>query len=236
MRLNTPERKLMTLEDPVEYGLDGMSQIPVDTRGGDSFANKLRAVMRLDPDVIMVGEIRDEDTAHTSLQASITGHLVLSTFHASSAAAAMSRMIGLVGRNPIFASAVKLIISQRLVRRLDPKTRQAYPAAPAMIEHFKEHLKDLPEKYKLTQDLDKLQLYNPGKSAENPFGYKGRTSIIEELTIGQEIQDLLNQEVAPTAQQLEAAAKKQGMITMYQVGLLKCMAGETTLEEINRVL
>jgi len=236
MRLNTPEKKLMTLEDPVEYGLDGMSQIPVDTRAGDSFANKLRAVMRLDPDVIMVGEIRDEDTAHTSLQASITGHLVLSTFHASSAAAAMSRMIGLVGRNPIFASAVKLIISQRLVRRLDPQTRQAYPASPSMIEHFKEHLKDLPERFQLSQDLNTLHLYKPGKSAENPFGYKGRTSIIEELTIGQDIQDLLNQEVAPTAQQLEAAAKKQGMITMYQVGLLKCMAGETTLEEINRVL
>jgi type II secretory ATPase GspE/PulE/Tfp pilus assembly ATPase PilB-like protein len=235
-RLNTPERKLMTLEDPVEYGLDGMSQIPVDTRGGDSFANKLRAVMRLDPDVIMVGEIRDEDTAHTSLQASITGHLVLSTFHASSASAAMSRMIGLVGRNPIFASAVKLIISQRLVRRLDPQSRQAYKPSEALVQHFKEHLSDLPAKVKLPQDLNNFQLYTPGKSAENPFGYKGRTSIIEELMIGPEIQDLLNQEVSPTAQQLEAAAKKQGMVTMYQVGLIKCLAGETTLEEINRVL
>ncbi|MDQ5913832.1 MAG: type pilus assembly protein PilB [Patescibacteria group bacterium] len=236
MRLNTPERKLMTLEDPVEYGLDGMSQIPVDTRGGDSFANKLRAVMRLDPDVIMVGEIRDEDTAHTSLQASITGHLVLSTFHASSAAAAMSRMIGLVGRNPIFASAVKLIISQRLVRRLDPKTRQPYKPSESMVKHFQEHLTNLPAKVKLPQDLNNFQLYNPGKSAENPFGYKGRTSIIEELMIGPVIQDLLNQEVAPTAQQLEEAAKKQGMVTMYQTGLIKCLAGETTLEEINRVL
>lgn len=236
MRLNTPERKLMTLEDPVEYGLDGMSQIPVDTRGGDSFANKLRAVMRLDPDVIMVGEIRDEDTAHTSLQASITGHLVLSTFHASSAAAAMSRMIGLVGRNPIFASAVKLIISQRLVRRLDPKTRQPYKPSESMVKHFQEHLANLPAKVKLPQDLNNFQLYNPGKSAENPFGYKGRTSIIEELMIGPVIQDLLNQEVAPTAQQLEEAAKKQGMVTMYQTGLIKCLAGETTLEEINRVL
>jgi type II secretory ATPase GspE/PulE/Tfp pilus assembly ATPase PilB-like protein len=236
MRLNTPERKLMTLEDPVEYGLDGMSQIPVDTRSGDSFANKLRAVMRLDPDVIMVGEIRDEDTAHTSLQASITGHLVLSTFHASSAAAAMSRMLGLVGRNPIFAYAVKLIIAQRLVRRLDPKTRIAYTPAPSMIEHFKEHLKDLPEDVELPQDISNFQLYKPGRSEENPFGYKGRTSILEELTIGVDIQELLNQQLAPTAQQLEDAAKKQGMVTMYQVGLIKCLRGETTLEEINRVL
>lgn len=236
MRLNTPEKKLMTLEDPVEYGLDGMSQIPVDTRGGDSFANKLRAVLRLDPDVIMVGEIRDEDTAHTALQASVTGHLVLSTFHASSAAAAMSRMLGLVGRNPIFASAVKLIISQRLVRRLDPATHVPYQPEPAVVRHFQEHLKDLPENIKPAQDLANFKLFNPGKSAENPFGYKGRTSIIEELTIGAEIRALLNEEILPTSQQLEDAAKKQGMITMYQAGLLKCLAGETTLEEINRVI
>ncbi|HRV76396.1 MAG TPA: ATPase, T2SS/T4P/T4SS family, partial [Candidatus Saccharimonadales bacterium] len=179
MRLNTPEKKLMTLEDPVEYGLDGMSQIPVDTRSGDSFASKLRAVLRLDPDVIMVGEIRDEDTAHTALQASITGHLVLSTFHASSASAAMSRMLGLVGRNPIFASAVKLIISQRLVRSLDPATRTPYQPEPNIIKHFQEHLKDLPADIKPAQDLNNFQLYKPGKSEENPFGYKGRTSIIE---------------------------------------------------------
>lgn len=236
MRLNTPEKKLMTLEDPVEYGLDGMSQIPVDTRAGDSFANKLRAVLRLDPDVIMVGEIRDEDTAHTSLQASITGHLVLSTFHASSAAAAMSRMLGLVGRNPIFASAVKLIISQRLVRRLDPATHIPYRPEPNIIRHFQEHLKDLPQDIKPAQDLNNFQLYKPGKSEANPFGYKGRTSIIEELTIGAEIRALLNEEVLPTSQQLEDAAKRQGMITMYQAGLLKCLAGETTLEEINRVI
>jgi type II secretory ATPase GspE/PulE/Tfp pilus assembly ATPase PilB-like protein len=235
-RLNSAERKLMTLEDPVEYGLDGMSQIPVDTRSGDSFANKLRAVLRLDPDVIMIGEIRDEDTAHTSLQASITGHLVLSTFHASSAAAAMSRMLGLEGRNPVFASAVKLIIAQRLVRSLDPATRVAYKPEPAIIKHFQEKLKDLPQQYKPAQDLSNFQLFNPGKSEENPFGYKGRTSIIEELTIGPEIVALLNSEILPTSQQLEDAAKKQGMITMYQAGLLKCLAGETTLEEINRVI
>jgi type IV pilus assembly protein PilB len=235
-RLNSPERKLMTLEDPVEYGLDGMSQIPVDTRSGDSFAKKLRAVLRLDPDVIMIGEIRDEDTAHTSLQASITGHLVLSTFHASSASAAMSRMLGLVGRNPVFASAVKLIIAQRLVRSLDPATRVAYKPEPAVIKHFQEKLKDLPQQYKPAQDINNFQLFKPGKSEQNPFGYKGRTSIIEELTIGPEIVSLLNSETLPTSQQLEEAAKKQGMITMYQSGLLKCLAGETTLEEINRVI
>jgi type II secretory ATPase GspE/PulE/Tfp pilus assembly ATPase PilB-like protein len=236
MRLNTPERKLMTLEDPVEYGLDGMSQIPVDTRNGDSFASKFRAVLRLDPDVIMVGEIRDEDTAHTALQASITGHLVLSTFHASSAAAAMSRMLGMVGRNPIFASAVKLIVSQRLVRKLDPATRQAYQPDPATIKHFQENLSDLPSGIQVPQDLNSFQLFNPGKSEENPFGYKGRTSILEELTIGEEIRALLGAEILPTSQQLEEAAKRGGMITMYQAGLLKCLSGETTLEEINRVM
>jgi type II secretory ATPase GspE/PulE/Tfp pilus assembly ATPase PilB-like protein len=236
MKLNSPERKLMTLEDPVEYGLDGMSQIPVDTRNGDSFANKLRAVLRLDPDVIMVGEIRDEDTAHTALQASITGHLVLSTFHASSAAAAMSRMLDMVGRNPIFGSAVKLIIAQRLVRTLDPETRQPYLPTPAVIQHFKEHLANLPADVVLAQNLDNFKLFKPGKSASNPFGYKGRASILEELQIGPAIQEMLNQEATPSAEQLEAAAKASGMITMYQSGLLKCLAGETTLEEVNRVI
>lgn len=125
--LNSDERKIITLEDPVEYFMPGVVQIPV--RGdvdATGFAEKLRAVLRLDPDIVMVGEIRDKDTAKTALQAALTGHLVLSTFHASSAAAALTRMIDFIGMNPLFASAMHLIMAQRLVRRLDPKTRQAY--------------------------------------------------------------------------------------------------------------
>jgi type II secretory ATPase GspE/PulE/Tfp pilus assembly ATPase PilB-like protein len=104
--LNTTDRKIITLEDPVEYGINGITQIPIDTTGGSSFADGLRAVLRLDPDVVMIGEIRDTDTAKTAIQASITGHLVLSTFHANSTSAAFSRMIDLIGVNPIFSSAI----------------------------------------------------------------------------------------------------------------------------------
>ena len=124
--LNASSRKIITLEDPIEYGISGISQIPIDTTSGQSFADGLRSVLRLDPDVVMVGEIRDSDTAKTAIQASITGHLVLSSFHANSTSAAFSRMIDLIGVNPIFSSAIRLVIAQRLVRRLDDETKQAY--------------------------------------------------------------------------------------------------------------
>ncbi|MCA9309390.1 Flp pilus assembly complex ATPase component TadA, partial [Candidatus Saccharibacteria bacterium] len=206
-KLNEPTRKIITLEDPVEYGLEGMSQIPVYSRQGDSFASKLRAVMRLDPDVIMVGEIRDVDTARTALQASITGHLVLSTFHAGSSAEAFTRMIDMIGQNPILISAIKLIISQRLVRRLDDTTKQAYEPDAATQQHIRETLENLSENIE-KPNLDKITLYKPGKSEENPFGYKGRLSILEQLTITPEIQALLrNQYEVPTSEKIEEEAR-----------------------------
>src|SRR6185369_15709775 len=141
--LNRSDRKILTLEDPVELAVPGVSQIPVNTQGGDSFAEKLRAVLRLDPDIVMVGEIRDVDTARTAIQASITGHLALSTFHASTAAAAFSRIIDMIGQNPIFSSAIRLVIGQRLVRRLDDKTKQAYKPDDAVKKYIADALKDL---------------------------------------------------------------------------------------------
>lgn len=236
MQLNNPSRKIITLEDPVEYSLDGMSQIPVYSREGDSFASKLRAVLRLDPDIIMVGEIRDVDTARTALQASVTGHLVLSTFHAGSAAEAFTRMIDMIGLNPILISSIKLIISQRLVRKLDDKTKKPYTPSEAVKQHIRETLKDLPADIK-KPDLDNITLYQPGKSEENPFGYKGRVSVIEEFLITPDVQALLRDPYnIPTSDQIESMARKNGMITMYQAGLLKCLDGLTTIEEVNRVI
>jgi type II secretory ATPase GspE/PulE/Tfp pilus assembly ATPase PilB-like protein len=236
-KLNSPTRKLMTLEDPVEFGLDGMSQIPVYSRDGDSFANKLRAVMRLDPDVIMVGEIRDEDTAKTSIQAATTGHLVLSTFHAYSAAAALARMMDLIGRNPVFTSSIKLIVSQRLVRRLDDRTKQAYSPPDDIKEFILDKLKNVPgDIFKLPTKKD-LVLYKPVADDKNPFGYKGRISILEELTISPKLQDMLIRDAEiPTTEDIEEEAVRSGMVTMYQAGLIKCLNGETTLEEVNSVL
>lgn len=236
MQLNDPKNKIITLEDPVEYGLDGMSQIPVYSRQGDSFANKLRAVMRLDPDVIMVGEIRDVDTARTALQAAVTGHLVLSTFHAGNSSEAFTRMIDMIGVNPILISSVKLIISQRLVRRLDDTTKIEYEPDEAVKQHIRDNLQNLPGDIE-KPDLEHIKLWKPGKSEENPFGYKGRTSIIEDLIVTPEIQALMrNTYEIPTSDIIEAKAKEQGMITMYQAGLLKALKGMTTIEEINRVI
>src|SRR4029077_564078 len=129
------ERKLITIEDPVEYQFEGITQISVSTQSADqtSFAEKLRAVLRLDPDIVMVGEIRDMDTAKTALQAALTGHLVLSTFHAASAAPALPRMMDIINQNPLFVSAIRMVMAQRLVRRLDDSTKQPYQPDPNTI-------------------------------------------------------------------------------------------------------
>ncbi|MGH7196561.1 MAG: GspE/PulE family protein [Candidatus Saccharimonadales bacterium] len=234
--LNDPGRKILTLEDPVELSVPGISQIPVNTQAGDSFAEKLRAVLRLDPDIVMVGEIRDVDTARTAIQASITGHLVLSTFHASTAAAAFSRIIDMIGQNPIFSSAIRLVIGQRLVRRLDDKTKVAYKPDAATKKYITDALKDLPKAIK-KPDIEELTLYKPGVSEENPFGYKGRLVIMEQMVVTDEIQKYLRGDVTEVNTEIiEKTAREQGMVTMLQDGILKACSGITTIEEVNRVL
>lgn len=234
--LNSPDRKILTLEDPIEMSIEGVSQIPVDTTNGDSFAEKLRAILRLDPDVVMVGEIRDVDTAKTAIQASITGHLVLSTFHASSAAAAFARMIDMIGQNPIFANAIRMVISQRLVRRLDDETKQAYQPDDVTKEWIKHQLADLPESVE-APNLDNIILYKAVVTEASPFGYKGRMMIMEQLVVSENIQKYIRGEVKDiNVVDIQTAAQREGMLTMMQDGLLKVLRGETTLEEINRVL
>jgi len=234
--LNDPSRKILTLEDPVEIAVPGVTQIPVDTNGGKTFADNLRAVLRLDPDVIMVGEIRDVDTAKTAIQASITGHLVLTTFHAASAAAAFSRMIDMIGQNPIFANAIRMVISQRLVRRLDDATKQEYEPDETTKQWIRDNLGNLPEGYE-KPNLDDIKLYKPGSSEDAPFGYKGRIMIYEQLLVNEQIQRYIRGDLADIdTNQIEQTAKDNGMLTMLQDGLLKVLNGETTLEEINRVL
>jgi type IV pilus assembly protein PilB len=234
--LNDPGRKILTLEDPVELAVPGISQIPVNTQSGDSFAEKLRAVLRLDPDIVMVGEIRDVDTARTAIQASITGHLVLTTFHASTAAAAFTRMVDMIGQNPIFSSAIRLVVGQRLVRRLDEKTKQAYVPDAAMKRYITETLKDLPKPFKMP-DMDSLKLYKPGTSDENPFGYIGRMIIMEQMRITDNIQAFIRGDIKEVnTEAIEKAAREEGMLTMLQDGILKACNGWTTIEEVNRVL
>lgn len=234
--LNRSDRKILTLEDPVELALPGVSQVPVTTQTGDSFAEKLRAVLRLDPDVIMVGEIRDVDTARTAIQASVTGHLVLSTFHAATAAAAFARIIDMLGQNPIFSSAIRLVIGQRLVRRLDDATKQAYKPDDATKKYIADALKDLPKGVQ-APNLDTLSLYKPGTSAENPFGYKGRIVIMEQMLVTETIQAYLRGDISEVnTEAIEATAKQQGMLTILQDGILKACQGLTTIEEVNKVI
>jgi type II secretory ATPase GspE/PulE/Tfp pilus assembly ATPase PilB-like protein len=234
--LNTPDKKLITLEDPIEYGLTGISQIPIDTTGGQSFGDGLRSVLRLDPDVVMVGEIRDQDTARTAIQASITGHLVLSSFHANSTAAAFSRMIDLVGVNPIFSSAVRLVIAQRLVRRLNDDTKEEYEPDEATRKYIKAVLADVPPGTDMP-DLDNFKLWRPVASEDSPFGYKGRVVVMEQMLVDENIQKFIRGDVADAhTETIEAAAKQGGMLTLEQVGVLAALRGETTIEEIGRVI
>jgi len=236
--LMSDERKIITIEDPVEYQFDGITQISVTTQSSEeaNFGDELRAVLRLDPDIVMVGEVRDMDTAKTALQASLTGHLVLSTFHAASAAAALTRLMDVIGQNPLFVGAIRLIMAQRLVRRLDDATKQPYQPVPAVVDQVKQVIDSLPPNME-RPNLDNLQLYQPGTSIQNPFGYSGQIALREQFTITNTIDDLLRSNGANlTADDIESAAIADGMINMLQDGVLKAIAGLTSLEEIYRVV
>ncbi len=236
--LNDDSRKIITIEDPVEYQFEGLTQISVTSHGTQdfSFAEKLRAVLRLDPDIVMVGEIRDMDTAKTALQASLTGHLVLSTFHAGSAAAALTRLMDVIGANPLFASAIRLVMAQRLVRKLDDSTKQAYDPTEEERAYIQKSLDTLPDGIQKPV-LDGLKLYKPGKSADNPYGYRGQLALREQfLMSGPILQLMQGGNKATTTDEIEQAAVKSGMKTMRHDAILKVCAGQTTLDEVMRVL
>ena len=237
--LNVDTRKIITIEDPVEYQFPGITQISVTTKPGAeqaSFANKLRAVLRLDPDIVMVGEVRDMDTAKTALQAALTGHLVLTTFHASSAAAALTRLGDIIGQNPLFISAIRLVMAQRLIRKLDDDLKQAYTPSGLELTTIQQVLATLPSGTP-QPNLEGLQLYKPGSSAENPYGYKGQFAIREQFTMTDQMRALMEKpDTTLSAQSIEAAATASGMHTMLQDGILKVIAGQTTMEEIFRVV
>ncbi len=235
--LNNEERKIITIEDPVEYQISGITQLSIKSKSQteQNFADRLRAVLRLDPDVVMVGEIRDMDTAKTALQAALTGHLVLATFHAGSASAAMTRLVDIIGQNPLFASAIRLVMAQRLVRRLDENAKEAYSPDTASLNQLKTIIDSFPpgaEKPK----LENLTLYKPKPTPENPYGYKGQLAVREQFIMSEELAGLLTSGKATSAQQIEAAAVQNGMKTMLQDGVLKVLKGETSIEEISRVL
>ena len=222
--LNTPERKIITVEDPVEYQLEGINQIQAKSSIGLDFAHALRSIVRQDPDVIMIGEMRDLETARIAIQSALTGHLVLSTIHTNDAAGGVTRMLDMGVEDYLLTSTVNAILAQRLVRTLDPQSREPYEVLPELAQEL-----GLPE-------LDggrNYQFYRPVASPENPTGYRGRTSILELLEMSDPVRRLVMQHA--TSGELQDQAVSEGMRTMYQDGLLKCQTGVTTLDEILRV-
>jgi type II secretory ATPase GspE/PulE/Tfp pilus assembly ATPase PilB-like protein len=236
-QLNSPERKIITLEDPVEYNIKGITQIPVDSQKEENgFAEKFRAVLRLDPDVIMVGEIRDLDTAKTALQSALTGHLVLSTYHAGSSAAALTRMLDAIGDNPLFSSAIRLITAQRLIRRLDEQTKVAYEPDAKTVQWLRGIIETFPS-HAQRPTLDNIKLYKPGSSAKNPFGYSGQIAVRELMLMTPNIMNELKKSARDiTAVELEKIAVSDGMLTMLHNGVLNVIEGKTSLEEVVRIL
>ena len=229
--LNTTERKILTLEDPIEYSIPGITQIPVNAEIEGAFAESLRSVLRLDPDIVMLGEIRDIDTAKTAIQASITGHLVLSSFHADSAAAAFSRMIDMIGQNPIFANSIRLVIAQRLVRKLTD-SKEPYEPDEATKDYIRKTLDGVKG-----FNPDKITLYKAVPNEEYPFGFSGRSILMEQLKVSDRISSFLRGDILDfNAKEVQKAAQEDGMITLEQRGVLLALKGVTTLEEVARVI
>ncbi len=222
--INTPDRKIITVEDPVEYQLEGINQMQVKPQIGLDFAGALRSIVRQDPDVIMIGEMRDLETCKIAVQAALTGHLVLSTLHTNSAAGGLTRLLDMGVEDYLIASTVNAIMAQRLVRRLDPATAEAYEPLPEMVAELGLD--------KLT-DQRPIRLYRPRPSPDNPGGFHGRLAIIEQLTMTDALRRLLMQHA--DASDIERAARGAGMRTMYEDGLRKALAGLTTVEEVLRV-
>lgn len=233
--LNRPETKIITLEDPVEYKLAGISQSQIDPSRDYTFARGLRAILRQDPDIVMVGEIRDAETTEIAIQAALTGHLVLSTVHTNSAAGTIPRFLALNARPFLLAPALNAIMAQRLVRRICEKCKAPYTPTQEELAKATETLKTIPESSGYKVGLDNLKFYKGrGCDACHRLGLKGRTGIYEVMTMNQDIEKIiLSGQVSEYT--LQEAAVKHGMITMVQDGILKVLDGMTSLDEVFRV-
>jgi len=223
-KLNTANVKIITVEDPVEYQIEGINQIQAKPQIGLDFANALRSIVRQDPDIIMIGEMRDLETARIAIQSALTGHLVLSTLHTNNAAGGITRMLDMGVEDYLLTSTINGILAQRLVRRLEPEHAERYAASPEEIEKFS---------LRRHQPEGGIFLYRPRPSPLSPTGYLGRTTIMEFLVMD----DALRRAVMRHAGmgELEQLAREAGMRTMYEDGILKALDGQTTIEEVLRV-
>lgn len=236
-KINTPTNKVITIEDPIEYRLPNITQSQVEPDEGYTFANGLRSILRQDPDVILVGEIRDEETAKIAVNASLTGHLVLSTLHTNDAAGAIPRLIDLGLKPQHFIESILAIIAQRLVRRICPNCTQTYTPDETTMAQIKKELATLPANIKtpvFPKTLKKPDLTKAATCSRcNGTGYKGRIGLFEILQTSPEIIKAVL--AGSTAGEIKQLAIKNGMVVLKQDGLLKVLEGITTLEEIERV-
>lgn len=223
-KLNNPEIKIITIEDPIEYHLEGISQTQVDPKKGYDFASGLRSIMRQDPDVILVGEIRDLETAQIALQAALTGHLVLTTIHTNDAAGTIARLQALGEKASNIAPAINLAIGQRLVRKVCLKCVEMKEPSEEELKKIKENLKDIPKKIKIPKAK--------GCKFCNNTGYKGRLGIYEFLSVDDEMENFILS--SPSTVALRNLAVKKGMVLMKQDGFLKILQGLTTIEEVEK--
>ncbi|UYB51692.1 type II secretion system ATPase GspE [Xanthomonas sp. AM6] len=223
-QLNTADVKIITVEDPVEYQIEGINQIQAKPQIGLDFSHALRSIVRQDPDIIMIGEMRDLETARIAIQSALTGHLVLSTLHTNNAAGGITRLLDMGVEDYLLTSTINGILAQRLVRRLEPTHAERYAASPEEIEKFE---------LRRLQPEGEIFLFRPRPSAIAPTGYLGRTTIMEFLVMN----DALRRAVMRHAGmgEIEQLAREAGMRTMYEDGLGKALSGQTTIEEVLRV-
>ncbi len=224
--IQRPEIKIITIEDPIEYHLKGISQTQTDPKRGYDFASGLKSIMRQDPDVILVGEIRDLETAEIAIQAALTGHLVLTTLHANDAAGTIARLISLGAKPSNIGPAINLAIAQRLVRRVCKKCSELKKPNPEELKKLKRVLGKLPKKIKIPQVKGCKQC--------NFTGYRGRVGVFEAFPVDDEMEKFILGN--PSIAALRKKAIQKGMVPMQQDGFFKVLEGITTIEEVERVM
>ncbi len=236
-KLNTPENKIITIEDPVEYKIEGINQSEVNESRGYTFAKALRSIVRQDPDIILVGEIRDKETVEISLNAALTGHLVFTTLHTNNAVGAITRFLALGAKPYLLSPALNISLAQRLVRKLCPACKQEVEVSEEQKELIRQELDSLPDEYKdkFNLKLEQLKLYKArGCQHCAGLGYRGQVGIFEIFRITNEVRELILEDNVSEAK-LGNLAKQNGMITMRQDGILKVLEGITSLDEVLRV-
>ena len=235
-KIQNPEIKIITLEDPIEYHLKGVSQTQVNPEKGYTFADGLKSVVRQDPDVILVGEIRDLDTAKIALQAALTGHLVLSTLHTNDAAGTIPRLVDLGTEASSIAPALKMAVAQRLVRKVCKNCSTPEKPSVSQLKELKDGLKNLPKNVKIP-DLESIKISKikeGGCASCNFTGYKGRRGLYETFLVDSEMEKFIL--TNPPVSSIRELAIKKGMVTMYQSGLIDIAEGLTTFDEVARVV